>query len=122
MALLVSIMVARRFEITSILHQISTLHLRFTSLFSDVSGSHEWRTGIPAQHVPMYLKADVLPDDSQTVRQRFWVAYNNATKLMAHWLGSLTESERQVLPKVCLTWCLSLFRGELEPTQRGDPA
>lgn len=112
MALLVLIMVARRFEMTSILHKISTLHLRFTSLFS-VLGLERIEDWDPARHIPKYLKAEVLPDDSQTVRQRFWVAYNSATKLMAHWLGSLTESQRQVYQKFVLPGVSRFFMESL---------
>ncbi len=75
MALLASIMVARRFEVSSVLSKIVTLHSRFTSLFPflGLARMEEWD---PAQHIPMYLKAEVLADDPLTVRQRFWVGYN----------------------------------------------
>ncbi|HME00768.1 MAG TPA: hypothetical protein VKM93_25985 [Terriglobia bacterium] len=100
-ALLASIMVARRFEVTSVLNKIVTLHSRFTSLFPalELERIQDWD---PARHLPMYLKADVLPHDPQTVRQRFWVAYNSASKLMAQWLGSLPEPERQIYQKFTL--------------------
>src|SRR5204863_9552755 len=71
-ALLASIMIARRFEVTSVLSKIVTLHSRFTSFFP-VLGLERMENWDPARHLPMYLKADVLPDDPQTVRQRFWV-------------------------------------------------
>jgi len=70
----------------------------------------------------MYLKADVLPDDPLTVRQRFWVAYNSASKLMVQWLGSLPEPERHIYQKFTLPPVSRLFveglTREKEVTQR----
>jgi len=64
----------------------------------------------------------VLPNDPQTVRQRFWAAYNSASKLMAHWLGSLPEPQRQTYQKFTLPSVSRLFveglTREKEVTQR----
>jgi hypothetical protein len=100
-AFLAAIMIARRFEVSSVLGKIVVLHGRFTSLFPrlGLARMEDWD---PAQHIPMYLKGEVLPDDPQTVRQRFWVYYNSASKLMAHWLGSVPESQRQIYQKFTL--------------------
>jgi hypothetical protein len=101
MALLAAIMFASRFEVSSVLNQIVTLHSRFTSLFRclGLARMKDWN---PTQHIPMYLKGDVLPDDSQSVRQRFWVAYNNASKVMARWLASLPEEQRRIYQRFTL--------------------
>jgi hypothetical protein len=121
MALLASIMVARRFEASSVLNKIVILHSRFTSLFP-VLGLARIEDWDPARHIPMYLKADVLPDDPLTVRQRFWVAYNSASKLMVQWLGSLPEPERHIYQKFTLPPVSRLFveglTREKEVTQR----
>ena len=94
-AFLATIMIARRFEMSSVLGKIVILHCRFTSLFPrlGLARMEDWD---PAQHIPMYLKAEVLPDDPLTIRQRFWVDYNSASKLMAEWLRSVPESQSQV--------------------------
>jgi integrase len=107
-ALLASIMIARRFEVTSVLSKIVTLHSRFTSLFPFL-GLERMESWDPARHFPLYLKADVLPDDPQTVRQRFWVTYNSASKLMGQWLGSLPEPQRQIYQKFTLPPVSRLF-------------
>jgi hypothetical protein len=121
MALLASIMVARRFEVSSVLNKIVILHSRFASLFPSfgLARMQDWE---PARHIPMYLKADVLPDDRLTVRQRFWVAYNSASKLMAQWLGSLPEPQRDIYREFTLPSVSRLFveglTHEKEVTQR----
>ncbi len=124
-ALLSSIMIARRFEVTSVLSKIVTLHSRFTSLFPFL-GLERMEKWDPARHLPMYLKADVLPDDPQTVRQRFWVTYNSASKLMAQWLGSLPEPQRQIYQKFTLPPISRLFveglTREKEVTQQQQQA
>ena len=47
---------------------------------------------------------------SQTVRQRFWVAYSSASKMMAQWLGSLPECQRPIYQKFILPAVSSFFR------------
>src|SRR5207245_5107750 len=57
MVLLAAIMFARRFEVSSVLCQMVTLHSRFTSLFPclGLARMEDWD---PSQHIPMYLKSD----------------------------------------------------------------
>jgi hypothetical protein len=93
MALLAAIMIARRFETSSVLGKIVILHSRFSSLFAclGLARMEEWN---PAVHVPLYLRAEILPDDPQSVRQRFWVTYSSASKTMAQWLSSCSDEAR----------------------------
>ena len=101
MALLAAIMFARRFEVSSVLCRMVTLHSRFTSLFRclGLARMEDWN---PNQHIPMYLKSDVLPGDAQSLREKFWFAYNNASKLMARWLVSLPEEQRRIYQRFTL--------------------
>lgn len=94
-ALLGAIMMARRFEVSSVLGKIVILHSRFSSLFPclGLAEMNEWDA---AEHIPKYLRAEILPDDSQSVRQRFWVTYSSASKTMAQWLGTLSEHHRSI--------------------------
>ncbi len=92
-ALLAAIMSARRFEMSSILGKIVILHSRFTSLFPALELTHmeDWH---PALHIPIYLRSEVLPNDPLSVRQRFWVTYNSASKTMSRWFDGLPEQQR----------------------------
>lgn len=116
-ALLAAIMMARRFEVSSVLSKIVILHSRFTFLFPcfGLGGMNEWDA---AQHIPKYLAADVLPDDPQSVRQRFWVTYSSASKTMAQWLGTLSEQYRSVYQPFTLpTLSRLLVEGLLRQTE-----
>jgi hypothetical protein len=48
------------------------------------------------------LKADILPDDSQAVRQRFWVTYTSASKLMSQWLRGLPQDQTVIYQQFTL--------------------
>jgi hypothetical protein len=50
----------------------------------------------PQQHIPAYLKKEVLPEDSPYTRSKFWACYKCATRQMLHWQESLPEKDRQV--------------------------
>ena len=80
--LLAAIMMARRFEVSSVIGKIVILHSRFTSLFAclGLARMEDWDAAL---HIPMYLSAEILPDDPQSIRQRFWVTYSSASKTMA---------------------------------------
>ena len=56
----------------------------------------------PSQHIPMYLKSDVLPGDSQSLRAKFWFAYNSASKVMGQWLASLPEEQKCIYQRFTL--------------------
>jgi hypothetical protein len=101
MVLLAAIMFARRFEVSSVLCQMVTLHSRFTLLFPclGLARMEDWD---PSQHIPMYLKSDVLPGDSQSLRAKFWFAYNSASKVMGQWLASLPEEQKCIYQRFTL--------------------
>jgi hypothetical protein len=108
MALLAAIMIARRFETSSVLCKIVILHSRFSSLFEclGLARMEDWD---PAVHIPMYLGAEILPDDPQSVRQRFWVTYSSASKTMAQWLSAFREQERPAYQQFILPALSRLF-------------
>lgn len=93
LALLAPIMLARRFEVTSVFNKLSTLHSRFGRLFEalGLAGMEDWNA---TKHVPMYLKSEILPGDTPGARKRFWMDYNSASKAMASWLMGLPEKRR----------------------------
>jgi hypothetical protein len=95
LALLAAIMAARRYEMSSILHKLAVLHTRFKALFQALILEEmvDWDA---AQYIPDYLKGELLPSDSQNTRQRFWVDYHSASKLMSQWLANLPTEQQQV--------------------------
>ena len=50
----------------------------------------------------MYLKGEVLPEDSQYTRTNFWIRYNSATKLVWRWFKTLLETDKQVYQQFVL--------------------
>jgi len=60
-------------------------------------------------HIPLYLKAEILPQDPQTVRQRFWVSYNSASKTMSQWLGRMSGPQRDIYQPFTLPLLSRLF-------------
>lgn len=100
-ALLASIMIARHYEVSTVLNKIVVLHRRFGALFPclGLTRMKEWD---PAMHMPRYLKAEVLPADRPSIRQRFWVTYSSACKTMTRWLGALPEHQRPIYQKFVL--------------------
>ena len=107
-ALLAAIMMARRFEVSSVIGKIVILHCRFTSLFAclGLARMEDWDAAL---HIPMYLSAEILPDDSQSFRQRFWVTYSSASKTMAQWLATFPECQKPIYQKFILPGLSRLF-------------
>lgn len=95
LALLASLMAARRYEMSSISHKIVVLHTRFKALFQAL-GLEEMVDWDATQYIPGYLKGEILPSDSQNTRRRFWIDYHSASKLMSQWLASLDTQQQEV--------------------------
>jgi len=106
--LLAAIMMARRFEVSSVIGKIVILHSRFTSLFAclGLARMEDWDAAL---HIPMYLSAEILPDDPQSIRQRFWVTYSSASKTMAQWLGTFPECQKPLYQQFILPVLSRLF-------------
>jgi hypothetical protein len=107
-ALLAAIMMARRFEVSSVIGKIVILHSRFTSLFAclGLARMKDWDATL---HIPMYLSAEILPDDPQSIRQRFWVTYSSASKTMAQWFGTFPECQKPIYQQFILPSLSRLF-------------
>jgi hypothetical protein len=107
-ALLAAIMMARRFEVSSVIGKVVILHSRFTSLFAclGLARMEDWDAAL---HIPMYLSAEILPDDPQSIRQRFWVTYSSASKTMAQWLGTFPECQKPIYQQFILPALSRLF-------------
>jgi hypothetical protein len=107
-ALLAAIMMARRFEVSSVICKMVILHSRFTSLFAclGLARMEDWNATL---HIPMYLSAEILPDDPQSIRQKFWVTYSSASKTMAQWFGTFPECQKPNYQQFILPTLSRLF-------------
>lgn len=124
LALLAPVMLARRFDLTTVFNKLSTLHNGFGRLFKALGlvRMEDWNA---AKYITMYLKSEVLPDETPGTRRRFWIDYNSASKTMAIWLMGLVEKrrpvyERFILPVVPLFFVQGLIRDRdvVEPQQQ----
>src|SRR5439155_62595 len=96
-----AVMMAGRFDVTTIINRLSNLNTRFTLLFEalGLSRMEDWSA---TTHIPAYLKSEVLPNETLVTRHRFWVDYNSASKTMASWLRSLSDERRPTYQRFTL--------------------
>jgi len=95
LALLVAVMAARRYEMSTISRNLVVFHKRFKAFFQalDLEEMADWDA---TQCIPGYLKGEILQSDSETTRQRFWVDYHSASQLMSQWLASLPAKQQEI--------------------------
>lgn len=83
----------RGMALNSVLAILRLLHPRLRSLFRalGIKNMSEWE---PQRYVPAYLRGEILPDDTRSMRLTFWRRYSSASQNTAHWLSSVAASER----------------------------
>lgn len=93
LALVAAVMMAGRFDVTTVTNKLSALNSRFTVLFEalGLTRMEDWDGNT---HIPTYLKAQILPHETPATRHRFLVDYNSVSRAMAAWLGGLAEDTR----------------------------
>ncbi len=96
-----TVMTARRRDVRTVELTVQTLHLRFRALFQafELKTMDDW---LPDVHIPAYLKAEVLPDDSSYLRLSFWKKYVNTVRHVWNWLDTLPEVEKQAYQRFVL--------------------
>jgi hypothetical protein len=101
LALVAAVMMAGRFEVTTVINKLSTLNTRFTVLFEALGlvRMDDWDANT---HIPAYLKGEILPHETPPTRHRFLVDYNSVSKTMAAWLGGLSEDRRPTYQRFTL--------------------
>jgi hypothetical protein len=94
LALIASVLAARRRDVQTIRLTVMVLNARFSSIFAalGLTEMSEWKH---EDHLPIYLRGEIVPDDSQYMRQQFFTRYRTATKQTQSWLEGLPEEERQ---------------------------
>ncbi len=94
LALVAAVMSARRYDARSVKLVMCRLHGRFTLLFKELAlrQMNEWNA---EQFFPSYLKGEVLAQDSDYTRERFWIDYSTASKQVWLWLKGLPEPEQE---------------------------
>jgi hypothetical protein len=104
LALIAAVLSARRRDVQTVEVIVQTLHARLSLLFQAFGLKHveEWNADL---HAPAYLKAEVLPEESQYMRMSFFRRYTTATKHVWNWLDALPIEMQQayqpfVLPMV----------------------
>src|SRR5450755_1153880 len=94
LALVAAVMSARRYDARSVKLVMGRLHARFKLLFKELA-LHQMNEWNAEQFFPSYLKKEVLAQDSDYTRERFWIDYNTASKQAWLWLKGLPEQEQK---------------------------
>jgi integrase len=104
LALGAAVLTTRRCDVATVSKVIQVLHTSFRRLFPalGLTTMADWQA---ERHLLAYLKAEVLPDDRQALRTRFWKSYRSATRQLTRWLAALPDADRTryagfVLPAV----------------------
>ena len=88
LALLASVLVSRRRDVSTVKDALLNLHVRFTELFAElhVETMDEWDAN---RYMPAYLRGEVRPQETKATRLRFWQAYHASAKQLQVWFRSL---------------------------------
>jgi hypothetical protein len=101
LALVAAVMMAGRFQVTTVINKLSTLNTRFRVLFEalGLARMDEWDANT---HIPAYLKGEILPHETPLTRHRFLMDYNSVSKTLAAWLGGLSEDRQSTYQRFTL--------------------
>lgn len=123
LALTAAVLTARRLDVSTVQHALSTVNSRLKALFQAL-GLQQMEQWEPEEHVLAYLKGELLPEHTQSQRADFWRRYDSASKQMGYWLETLPQAERPiyepwVLPSVHPSRVWRLTKGhEVRQAQR----
>src|SRR5712692_2567691 len=94
LALVAAVMSARRYDVQSVKLVVSRLHSRFKAVFHELALTRmdEWNA---EAFFPSYLKREVLSQDSDSMRERFWIDYSTASKQVWMWLKGLPAPQKE---------------------------
>jgi hypothetical protein len=124
LALYALVMTAYQLDVSTVIGNVQNLNTRLALIFRafDLKTMEQW---IPNVHIPAYLRREVLPDESQYIRNHFLTLYTTAAKQTSKWLKTLPENDRKryqrfVLPFVdpSLTEGLTNRKGVFDEQRR----
>jgi hypothetical protein len=101
LALVAAVMSARHYDVQSVKLVVSRLHMRFTAVFHELALQRmdEWKA---EAFFPSYLKGELLSQDSDSMRERFWIDYSTASKQVWLWLKSLPDPQQHLFQRFAL--------------------
>jgi hypothetical protein len=104
LALIAAVLSARRRDVHTVYLRVRGLNARFSALFPSLGLKtvDEWNVDV---HLPMYLKGEVSPGDSEMTRYTFLKDYSSTTTHVWNWYDTLPTAEKEryrnfVLPPV----------------------
>src|SRR5205807_5313437 len=99
--LMAAVRTARRRDVQTVALMVQALHGRFRHLFPalELERAEDWK---PDLYIPAYLKAEIIPQDSQYTRQSFLNKYISATKQVQNWLEALPLPEKEIYRRFVL--------------------
>ena len=100
-ALIAAVLSARRRDVSTVEQAVRTFNTRFRALFPvlGLETVGEWNAD---RHLPLYLKGEIIAEDSQALRFHFLKNYTTATKQVENWLETLPLTEQHLYRKFVL--------------------
>lgn len=100
-ALIAAVLSARRRDVSTVEQAVRTFNTRFRALFQvlDLKTVDEWNAD---RHLPLYLKGEIIAEDSRYLRYHFLKSYTTATKQVANWLETLPSTEQHLYRRFVL--------------------
>jgi hypothetical protein len=95
LVLMAIVMTARKNDIQTVLNTIRSLNSRWTELFP-VLGLQTMNDWNPEKHIPVYLRGEILPGNTETMRITFWNRYAGGTRNVLQWYRSLSDIDKPV--------------------------
>lgn len=101
LALILAVLSARRQDVQTVRVTMMNFHVRFSDIFSatNLQTMEEWK---PDRHLPLYVRGEIIPQDSQYTRQLFLTRYSSATRHVQNWLDALPEEQRRIYQQYVL--------------------
>ena len=101
LALILAVLSARRQDVQTVRVTMMNLHARFSDIFetTKLQTMEEWK---PDRYLPLYVRGEIVPQDSQYTRQLFLTRYSSATRHVQNWLDALPETERLLYQRFVL--------------------
>lgn len=88
-----AVLAARRQDVRTVEFAVRSLHVGFSRLFPalGLETAADWNAD---RHLPRYLKAEVVPTDSQYTRFQFLRKYTSATTHVWNWFAALPPEQQ----------------------------